>query len=126
VPAPQAVPVQLLQLPVALELADDVAVVEGDAQLAADLLPALQLLGGQAEPLGQLGAAVLGEQLQGLQGPAQDPGGHHVGVSVVVQAGLVAAGVAIVVLVWAHHPADLVAVEGVVVAGDAGPEAGDL
>src|SRR5215217_5706318 len=51
---------------------------------------------------------------------------HHVGVGVVVQAGIVAVRVAVVVLVRPHHPADLVAVGGVVVAGDAGPEAGDL
>ena len=65
-PAPETVPVQLLQVAVALELADDVAVVEGDEQLAADLVPALQLFAGQPDPLGQLDPAVVGEQLDGL------------------------------------------------------------
>jgi hypothetical protein len=39
------------------------------AELAAGLVPAVDLLLPQPELLGQFGAAVVGEQLKGLQGP---------------------------------------------------------
>jgi hypothetical protein len=119
-------PVELLEAVVAVELADDTVVVEADAHPAADVVPAVQLVGGQAELIPQLPRLVVREQVEDVERPADDPDGHHVRVRVVVQAGHVGPGVAVVVLVGTHHPRDLVPVERVVVRREAGQEPGDL
>lgn len=81
-----AVPVEFGEVGVALELADD-TVVEGDAQGAGDLLPALELAVLETGVLGEFAAAWLGERPQQFQGAGEDPGGGDVGVGVVVEAG---------------------------------------
>ncbi len=99
---------------------------EGDVQVPSDLLPAVQLQVVEGEALAQLVAAVSGQDVQGVLGPSQHPGGQHVGVRVVVQAGPVRPGVGVVVLVGAEHAADRPVSEVPVVGGGRGPEAGDL
>ena len=54
VPLPVVDPVELREALVALELADDAVVVEADPHLAADVVPALELLVGHAELVSQL------------------------------------------------------------------------
>ena len=119
------VPIQLVETLVAFKLADHV-LVEADPHLPADLFPAIQLGTMNPQPLGDLAGESRRQRLKHLGGPAQAPHGHEVGVSVVVQAGFEAIGVAFVELVGSHHPLDLVAVQGVVVGRQARPEAGDL
>ena len=68
----------------------------------------------------------VGQDRDQIESPAQHPDRHQVRVGVVVETRLVGPRVAVVVLVGPHHAADHVAVAGVVVGRDAGPEAGDL
>ena len=64
---PVAVPVQLLELLVALELADDAVAVEGHEHLPAHVLPAAELVLKLAELDGESFAAGLREQPEHLQ-----------------------------------------------------------
>ena len=67
-----------------------------------------------------------GSALEHVEGATEAPDGHDVRVGVVVEAGLVAVRVALVVLVGTHHAADAVAVLDVVIGRDRRPEPGDL
>ncbi len=120
-----AVPVEFGEAVVALELADD-TVVEGDAQGAGDLLPALEFGVRQTGALGEFATAGLGERPQQFQGAGEDPGGGDVGVGVVVEAGAAGVRVGVVVLVGAHHAEDAVPARGRVPGGGVRPEPGDL
>ncbi len=119
-------PVELLEVPVALELADDAVAVEGHEHLAADLLPPADLLVGETDP-GPQGVAAAGrEELQHLLRDLADPGRHHVRVGVVAQASLGGARVPLVELVRAHDAVDLPPIAVRVEVGDGPPEARDL
>lgn len=98
------------------------------AQLAADLLPALDLIEAQPDPLAQLLAVELGEQIQHVRRSAQHPGCHRVRVRVGVETAVrrVGAGIRRVVLVGSHHTLDLVASDRAVIRGGARPEPSDL
>jgi hypothetical protein len=89
-----ALPVELGELLVALELADDAAVVEWHVHRAADVAPARDFLPRQAELRHELDAAHEREQVQHIQRPAQHPHRHHVRIGVVVQSGAGASGYA--------------------------------
>ncbi len=90
------------------------------------VVPSLEFLRGDDQPLCEVARRRRWQPLEHVEGAAQAPHRHEVRIRVVVEAGLGAAGVRLVVLVGAHHTLDLVAVERGVVGGDAGPEAGDL
>jgi hypothetical protein len=56
-----------------------------------------------SEPLAHAAADVVGQDVQDCVRGREHPGGHDVRVRLVVQAGPVGTGVAVVVLVGAHH-----------------------
>jgi hypothetical protein len=116
---PVALPVELPQVFVALELGEHAVGVEDDPHLPADLAPPVQFLVADRQLVGQLLPVVRRQDLQRLQRALEHPHGHDVGVGVVAQPLLVRVRVALVVLVRAHHAEDLVAVELGVVRGDA-------
>ena len=120
------VPVQLLELVVALELAQHPVGVEGHEHATAHLPPGVELVVGQPEPGPQRGTAARRQQVEHLRCDVGDPGHHDVGVGVVAQAALRRARVPLVELVGTHHAVDLVAVACRVVVRDRGPEPGDL
>ena len=80
------VPVEFLEVLVALELADKPVAMERHEHLAAHLIPHLDLFVGKADPGTQRLTTTLGEQIQHLEGDLGEPGDHHVGVGVVPQA----------------------------------------
>jgi hypothetical protein len=88
VPPPVAVPVELRELLVPFELADDPVPVERHKHPPADVLPPRRLFGGQLEALRKLGTANVGKDVQHVLRAAEHPDSHHVRVGVVVQAGV--------------------------------------
>ena len=124
---PVGVPVELRELLVALELADDAVVVERHEHLAAHLLPAGDLVVGEPE-LGR--TAPRGGSRGGGRAPcwavSADPRHHDVRVGVVAQPALGRVRVLLVELVRAHDAVDLVPVAVGVEVRDRGPEARDL
>ena len=126
VPGPVVLPIELTQVFVALELADDPIVMERYIHPATDIAPARDLLRRQAKPRREFGATHVGKQVEHLQRPAKHPHSHDVGIGVVVEAGRCRIRIAVVKLVGTHHAADLVASAIVIEARDARPEAGDI
>ena len=120
------VPVELLEVIVALELADDSVVVERDEHPAAHVLPRRQLVVADAQPPAQRLRAARGEQRQHLAGDVAQPRHHDVGVGVVAQPALARVRVLLVELVGAHHAVDLVALALGIEVRDRRPEARDL
>ena len=120
-----AVPVQLDQVLVAVELTDH-PVVDWHGQPAAQVRPARRLLWVHAEPGDQLVALVSGQQGQGLGGPPAHPGSQDVGVGVVLHALPRSLGIAVVVLIGAHHPGDVEAVRRRVVGSQGRKQPRDL
>ena len=116
------VPVQLGEPVVTVELTDD-SVMEAHPQIPADPLELFELLVGDLDALPQLAAVVPGEELYGVPGAGQDPGGEHIGVGVGAQPGLGRAGVSIVVLVGSHHSGDVVAPVAAVLSRQTGEQA---
>ncbi len=119
-------PVQLLKLIETVELADDPVAVERDVHPAADLVPSRQLVIAQPKVGPYVPAMGQGQQPQGIDGAGEHPGRHDVGVRIVVDAGHVRVGVALVELVGTHHSKDLVPIAPFVVLDLAGPEPRDL
>jgi hypothetical protein len=115
-----------LQGVVAVELADDAVVVEGHVHAAGDLAPALQLSGVDAQAGRKVATVAAAQQLDDVQGAAQQPHRHHVGVGVVAQPGGSGGAVAVVELVRAHHSGDLVPPAGGVDGGQVCEESGDV
>ena len=120
-----AVPVQLLERLVAAELQQDAVVGPAQPQLAADVLPLLEVRAADVEGVQQLVPPSGREHVEALECPRQGPGRHDVRVGVVVQPRLVPARERVVVLVGSHHAADVEAVVGRVVRGEVGPEPRD-
>ena len=115
------VPVQFLEVGVALELADD-PVVERHEHPAADVLPPLDLLVAELQPGADGVRAWCRQQVEQVRGDVADPRHEDVGVGVVAQAALGRARVLLVVLVRAHDAVDLVALPLGRVMGDRRPE----
>src|SRR3546814_8861378 len=86
VPATVLIQIQFLQGVVALELTDDAVGLEGDLQLAADLVPAIDILPPQPGDLHDLPEAFRRQDVDDVACPRQDPGDQYVGVGVVPQA----------------------------------------
>ena len=126
VPLAVPVPVELRELLVSLELADDAVAVERHEHLAAHLRPCGDLVVGELDPAPQRLGAARREEAEDRRGGGADPGDHDVGVGVVAQPALRRPRVLLVELVGSHHPVDLVAVARGVVVRERGPEAGDL
>ncbi len=120
------IPVEFLKMPVALELADNAALVERHEELAGDLLPAVDLIRLQPELIGELDAAVFRQHRQYLQRPQQDPRRHDVRVGVVVHAVRGRRRIAGVELIRPHDAVDDVPVAAMIVGGDAAPEPRDV
>lgn len=88
---------------------------ERHRQPASQHLPAVDLLGPQAQPLYELVPLARGQEGQRLGRTPAEPGGQHVRVGVVPQSLIESVRVAVVVLVRAHHPGNVeTAVERVV------------
>ena len=102
------------------------SLVEGDVHLAAHLLPGLDFLVGEVNPLAERPSPPRWEQVEQSARNVRDPRHHHVGVRVVAQTGLSGVWVFLVELVRAHDAVDLVAATLRVEVSDAGPETGDL
>ena len=122
---PVRVPVQFLEVLIALELADDPVVVERDEHPPAHVPPHGQFVVADAEPLAQLLRAARGQQRQQLVGDTAQPRHHDVGVCVVAQAAPRRVRVLVVELVRAHHAMDLVALALGIEVRDRCPEARD-
>src|SRR3984893_7421798 len=120
------VPVELLEILVSLELADDAVAVKRDEHPAAHVRPRAQLLVAEAQLPAQRVGPRSGEEREDLLGGVAQPRHHDVGVGVVAQAALSGIGVFLVELVRSHHAVDLVALALGVEVGDRGPEARDL
>ena len=87
VPYAIVLPIQLGELFVALELADDSVVMKRHIHPTADLVPADDLFLRQCQPRHERFATHVWEQVEHLQRPPQHPHGHDVGIGVVLQAG---------------------------------------
>ena len=120
------VPIEVRELPVSLELADDALAVERHQHLAAHVPPRGDLVVGQPEPGPQRPGAARRQQVENLRRGGADPRDHDVGVGVVPKAPLLRPRVLLVELVGPHHPMDLIAIAFGVVMRERGPEAGDL
>src|ERR1017187_2869431 len=126
VPGAVGVPVQLLEILVSLELADDAVAVEGNEHPAAHVRPRAQLFVAQAQLRAQRVGPRRGQEREDLLRDVAQPRHHDVGVGVVAQAALSGIGVLLVELVRPHHAVDLVALPLGIEVRDRGPEARDL
>ena len=97
-------PVELLEPLVPPELAEDPVVVPAQPQPAADVVPPLQFGAADPQHVQQFVPPALGQHLEVVERPGERPGGHHVGVGVVVQPRLVPPGYRVVELVGSHQP----------------------
>src|SRR3546814_19725341 len=77
VPATVLIQIQFLQGVVALELTDDAVGLEGDLQLAADLVPAIDILPPQPGDLHDLPEAFRRQDVDDVACPRQDPGDQY-------------------------------------------------
>ena len=99
---------------------------EGDVHLAAHLLPGLDLLVGEVNPIAKRPPPPLWKYVEQPARNVRDPRHHHVGVCVVAQTGLIRVWIFLVELVRTHDAMYLIAATFWVEVSDAGPETGDL
>ena len=123
--AAEAVPIQVRQLAITLELADD-AVVERDVHPAADVVPVGQFGTVQPQCFQQVQPVRQRQQIQRIDGAHDHPHRHHVRIRVVVDAVVGGVGIAGVELVGPDDALDAEAVALFVVGGQADEEACDL
>ncbi len=125
VPLSVGLPVELLKVLVALELADD-TVMERDEHLVDHLLPEPHLAATQPQALGELHPPAHGQGLEHVKGTAKHPHRHDVRVGVVVHARILGPRVPGVKLVGPHHPPDDEAIQVGIKGRQGGPVAGDV
>ncbi len=99
---------------------------EDDGHAPGDRVPACELRIVHLEHRQQLATSLVRDGFEHVEGAEQAPDRRDVRVGVVLQSARVGGRVLLVVLVGPHHPLDLEALGGVVVAGEARPEPGDL
>jgi hypothetical protein len=85
---PVSLRIELLQLLVAFELAYDAIPVKRDLELAGNLVPVRQLVLVDAELPLELKVPLLRQDLEHLERMPESPGGHDVGIRVVVERAL--------------------------------------
>src|SRR5262249_39804393 len=121
-----AVPVEFLQLGIALELADDPIAVERDVHAPADVVPATYFGRGQVQFLLQRRAALGWKLVEELEAAAEHPDRHDVGVGVVGETWFARPWVGVVVFVRSYHALNDVAPARAIVSGDTCPETCDF
>ena len=96
---PVGVPVEFLKAVIALKLRDESIFEEHDPHATADVVPVRDFASGQPEATFELLATLHTDHVEDLDRALQHPGGHHVGVGVVVESGLVSPRITVMELI---------------------------
>jgi hypothetical protein len=80
-----AFPIELFEILIALELADDPITMDNEVHPARHVVPPRQLFVPQVKRAAEMLTAVWGEKVENLQAGLQCPHRHDIGVSIIVQ-----------------------------------------